>query len=147
MLNAFVIVSVFVFLFVIVFLLVGSHFLWANVSKVLSLKDRLLDVFAKYICCCHCLCCFFCWSDQVFSSLKANGIKVKIALQGCSLNVFVIVIVIVFVFVIVFRISLFVLKSKVAHWVTESCIELSPDCVWTAKNLKKMKPNTGDARN
>ena len=84
-LNVFVIVIVFVFVvvskialsgcslnafvIVFVFVIVVAHFgqmdsvfssLWANVSKVTSLKDCSFRVFSKCICHCHCLCICIC---------------------------------------------------------------------------------------
>ena len=90
--NVFVIVIV--FLFLVVFLLVGSCFL---ITLFKYLNDRSLKAFSKCICHCLCLCLSSCpfvgqvrfsqHSDQMPQRSKVS----KIALWRCSLNVFIIV--------------------------------------------------------
>ena len=100
--NVFVIAIVFVFL--VVFLLVGSCFL---ITLIKCLNDRSLKVFSKCICHCFCLCCCIflvrsCFLISLINVLMVKGLKDRYLKVWCSLYVFVIVIVSVFVLVMFF---------------------------------------------
>ena len=89
------------FVFLVVFLLVGSCFL---ITLIKCLNDRSLKVFSKCICHCFCLCCCIflvrsCFLISLINVLMVKGLKDRYLKVWCSLYVFVIVFVIVFVVV------------------------------------------------